>query len=168
MLSRIMLAITVGSLVELTLLLLLGRYAGVPFTLLFVIGTMLLGTLLLRRQSWRAWKRVRDELNQGQVPAESLADGLLVVVAAVLLMLPGVLTDVVGFLLLVPAFRRRFRHALRAWLRRRIEQKFGPPAPGSRKSVEVIDSYVVTNRSEDGRPDGPEGTAGTSKDDETE
>jgi UPF0716 protein FxsA len=91
---------------------------------------------------------VREDLDRGQLPAESLADGLMMVVAAVLLMLPGVLTDVVGVALLFPAVRREARVWLMAWLRRRIERRFGGPPHGGAKSVEVIDSYVVTNKPE--------------------
>ncbi len=145
MFVRIFLALVVFALVELTLLLLLGKYVSVTFTVLFVVGTAVLGAVLLRRQSWQAWRNVQRDLDAGKLPGESLADGAMRLLASLLLIMPGVLTDVVGFSLLVPACRRWYRRVLMLWLQYRIEKRLGQLRGAARGRTEVIDSYVVTN-----------------------
>jgi UPF0716 protein FxsA len=131
MLFRLLLLFTLLPLVELTLLAWLSAHTDWRLAVLFVIGTGVLGAWLIRSQGWRAWVRIRDELARGQVPAESIQDGLLILVAGLLLITPGVLTDIVGVLLLVPPVRR----IVRLWLRRRwqgrfVVRSFGTAGPG--------------------------------------
>ena len=151
MLARILLLLTILPLVELGLLLVLGKYTSVWFTLAVVIVTGIIGAVLLRRQGLSTWRNVRQALRAGQLPTEGLADGLMILMAAVFLMSPGVLTDAIGFSLLIPYCRRWYRSRMMDWLRRRVQVKFGTSdGSGSRSSerVEVIDSYVVP-RAED-------------------
>src|SRR5262249_47543124 len=74
----------------------------------------------IRWQGWRALRSIREELARGRVPAESIQDALLILVAGLLLITPGVLTDLVGVLLLVPPFRR----LLGRWLGRQLRATF--------------------------------------------
>jgi UPF0716 protein FxsA len=93
---------------------------------------------------------------QGQIPAGPIVDGVIILLAAAVLMTPGVLTDLCGFLCLVPAFRG----SLKGFLKRRLERavKQGDvtvsvdPGVGPFGSREVRD---VTPRND--RIEGPEG-----------
>lgn len=146
MLARLLFVLTVLPLVELALLLLLGKYTSVSFTLAFVIGTGVLGAVLLRYQGWQTWRNVQRDLQQGKVPTDSLVDGLMILIAGVLLLSPGVMTDLVGFTLLIPACRQWYRTRIVRWLRGQVEKKFGPLPTASHGRTEVIDSYVVTSK----------------------
>lgn len=146
MLRYILIVLAVLPLVELWLLLLLGEWIGPAATILFVILTGIGGLVLLRWQGWSTWRRVQRSLHVGELPAEGLADGFMVLLAAILLMLPGVLTDIVGFSLLVPRCRRWYRWLAMEWFRRRVELKFGPLGARRQERVEVIDSYVVPQK----------------------
>ncbi len=129
-LFRLLLLFTLLPLVELTLLVWLSVHTDWRLTMLFVIGTGVLGAWLIRSQGWRAWLRIRDELARGQVPTDAIQDGLLILVAGLLLITPGVLTDVVGVLLLVPPLRR----IIRTWLKSRWQgrlQVYSFRNPGS-------------------------------------
>ncbi|HVX12276.1 MAG TPA: FxsA family protein [Pirellulales bacterium] len=128
MLFRLFLLFTLLPLIELTLLAWMSAHTDWRLTVAFVIGTGVLGAALIRSQGWRAWRRIRDELARGQVPTDSIQDGLLILVAGLLLITPGVLSDLVGVLLLVPWVRR----AVRRWLRRRWQLKFDVRMTGSR------------------------------------
>ncbi|MEX2119146.1 MAG: FxsA family protein [Pirellulales bacterium] len=118
MLWRLLLLFTVVPLVELALLLWLSDLTDWKLTVLVILATGLLGAALARRQGWRVWRRIQDELGQGRLPADSLQDGVLVMTAAALLVSPGLLTDLAGFLLLVPPVRglvkRQFARRLKA------------------------------------------------------
>jgi UPF0716 protein FxsA len=144
---------TVVPLVELSLLLTMGKYTSVPFTLGFVIVTGILGALLLRYQGLFAWRNVQRDLREGRMPTDSLLDGLMIVVAAVLLITPGVLTDFVGITLLIPPCRRLYRTLLARWFRSRFKLHTSFPASGRDDGrSRIIDSYVTEERAPDDPP----------------
>jgi UPF0716 protein FxsA len=99
-------------LIELALLVWLGRRMGLLPTVLLVVATGILGAALARRQGLAALRDFRAALDLGQLPHRELVGGVLVLVAGAVLLTPGLLTDVAGFLLLVPAVRRRVRDRL--------------------------------------------------------
>lgn len=102
-------------LVELALLIQVGRWLGVVPTVGLVAATGLLGAWLLRAEGLRTLDRIRSELAGGRVPGQALMDGAALLVAGAFLLTPGVLTDVWGFALLF----RPTRRMLQAWAQRR-------------------------------------------------
>ncbi|WP_254510515.1 FxsA family protein [Anatilimnocola floriformis] len=146
MLARLFLFCVIFPLVELTLLLLLGKYTSVTTVVLFVVITGLLGTVMLRWQGLAALRKIQDDLRNRRMPTDSLMDGALVVLASVLLILPGVLTDVVGITLLIPPLRPRYRRFVVWYFQARVVSKFTQQgAPPNSGRTEVIDSYIVDN-----------------------
>ncbi len=110
---------TLVPLVELYLLIWLGTYIGAVDTIAIVIGTGVAGGLLAKSQGLAVFDRMRAELNRGRLPAESLFDGLLILIAGAMLITPGLLTDGLGLLLLIPWSRQAFK----SWLKRKIQEK---------------------------------------------
>lgn len=84
---------------------LLGGLIGLPATMAVVIGTALLGASLFRLQGVETWRRAEEAMKRGEPPVAEMFAGVLLFVAAVLLILPGFLTDAAGLLLLVPPLR---------------------------------------------------------------
>jgi UPF0716 protein FxsA len=107
-------------LAELLLLIEVGGRIGPLATVLICIGTGVLGAQLARSQGSSVLARMRDEVNRGRVPARELVDGVLILVAAALLLTPGYITDVVGMALLLPPTRALVRPGLVRWARSRI------------------------------------------------
>jgi len=128
-LLRLFLLFTLIPLVELALLIWISQYTGVLFTIGLVILTGVVGASLARREGLRCWLEVQRQLSQGQLPAEPLLEGLMILVAAVLLITPGVLTDLVGFALLVPPIRRLVGRYLAKRFQARIVVHPGPGFP---------------------------------------
>ena len=124
---RLLLLFTAVPLLELALLLWIGRHLGVAATILLVLGTGVLGAWLARSEGLRALYRVREEMAGGRLPAEALLDGLLILVAGAVLLTPGLLTDLAGFALLLPPTRRVVRRALAERLRRALERRTADP-----------------------------------------
>lgn len=83
-----------------------GRALGLWATLGLVIGTAVLGAFLLRRQGMHILREVSTEGREGRMPGRTLVDGAMVVVAGILLLLPGFITDIVGLALFIPFVRR--------------------------------------------------------------
>jgi UPF0716 protein FxsA len=151
LLARLFLFFTIFPLVELSLLLLLGKYTSVTTAVGFVLGTGLLGAIMLRWQGLQAWRNVQQDMRNGRMPTESLVDGALILVASLLLITPGVLTDVVGITILIPGLRTWYRRWAIWYFHKRVTSTFtssGSPhsSAGTRGRTEVIDSYIVENQ----------------------
>ncbi len=119
MFKYLFLAFTVVPFIELYLLLALGREVGFWPTVGMVLVTGLVGALLARKEGVRVFRRWQESLAQGRMPEEGLLGGLLVLVGGVLLVAPGVLTDLVGLMLLFPPTRK----VVAALVRRRLERR---------------------------------------------
>jgi UPF0716 protein FxsA len=85
---------------------LVGKAIGLWGTLGLVLATGLIGALMIRGQGMTMLRRLSTEGREGRMPAADLVSGAMVVVAGILLMLPGFLTDIVGLALLVPFIRK--------------------------------------------------------------
>ena len=105
MFLRLLLLFTVVPLVELFILVKLGSVVGVLPTVAIVVFTGILGAWLARQQGMGVLKRLTTDLDQGRLPAEALIDGLLILIAGAVLLTPGLITDGLGFFLLVPQGR---------------------------------------------------------------
>lgn len=93
-------------LVELYFLIQVGGQIGAFPTIALAILTAVIGTWLVRHQGFGLLLRVRELTDRGEVPALEMLDGALLLIAGLFLLLPGFLTDTVGFLLLIPPLRR--------------------------------------------------------------
>lgn len=113
MLGRLILIFILLGLLELAILLRLGEAIGFWPTFGLVLASGAAGVFLAQHQGARALRSIQTELRAGRPPAASLVDGFLVLVGAVLLIAPGLLTDLCGLILLLPASRRRFRESMR-------------------------------------------------------
>ncbi len=122
MFLRLLLLFTIVPLVELFLLVKLGTVVGVGPTVALVIFTGVLGAWLARQQGLGVLRRLSEDLAEGRLPAEALIDGLLILIAGAVLLTPGLLTDALGFLLLVPQSRAVVRKAVVARFGRRFER----------------------------------------------
>lgn len=107
-------------LVELAALLYLGRATSVSLVLLIVVLTGLLGIAVMRWQSYSMVTKARQQMAKGEVPSVKLLDGFMLFVAAVLLILPGVIGDLIGFSMLFPPVRRFYLAAITWYLKTRF------------------------------------------------
>lgn len=122
MLSRLILLFVTVPLLELALLLQVGQWIGLGPTVALVVATGFAGAALARQQGLRAFLAVQQELAAGGLPGRSLLDGLSILVGGALLLTPGILTDVLGFSLIVPPSRRWLQGIVRRRLERRIQE----------------------------------------------
>ena len=107
---------------ELGLLIQIGRMVGTLPTLALIVFTGVLGAWLARRQGLGVMRQVRAEMADGQIPAGPVVDGVLILIAGAVLMTPGLLTDLFGFFLLVPAGRRLVKNHLKERLERAVRR----------------------------------------------
>lgn len=122
MLLRLFLLFTLVPLVELMLLIRIGGLIGLFPTLLLVVATGAAGAWLARAEGLRSWMAVQGELAEGRIPGEELVHGMLVLIAGIVLVTPGVLTDIAGLILLVRPIRQLLIRRLRERFTRRLEE----------------------------------------------
>jgi len=94
-------------LVEIAILINIGKIIGAGYTIALVIGTAFLGVSLLRIQGISTLAKVQANIKKGQLPATELIEGLILLISGALLLTPGFFTDMLGFLMLVPILRQR-------------------------------------------------------------
>ncbi|WP_140537950.1 FxsA family protein [Mesorhizobium sp. B1-1-8] len=92
-------------LLEIAGFVIVGREVGALATVGLVILSTVAGSLLLRHQGFGVMARVRAEMDAGRDPSRELAHGAMIVLAAILLIIPGFITDIFAILLLLPPVR---------------------------------------------------------------
>ncbi len=118
MFFKLILLFTVLPLTELYLLIEIGKVIGGLNTVGLVLVTGIVGAYLARMEGMRTIARAQQNIAQGITPAEEMIDGLLIFMAGAVLITPGIITDCIGFLILLPPTRRYFK----IWLRRQFDR----------------------------------------------
>ena len=167
-------------LVELAIAIQVGRWIGAVPTILLLLFESFLGAWIVRREGGAAWRSLMASAESGKPPTRELADAVLVLIGGTLLLTPGFLTDIVGFVFVIPATRALVRRPVMRWLGRAVARRFvtfgafpagagfppGFPPPGNGRSAgpdvvagEVVEGQVVEVEVQDlpKRPEGPEG-----------
>jgi len=112
------LACTLVPIVELALIIEVGRRMGTGVTIFLVVFSGIIGASLAKYQGLRVWQQFQEQLSAGRVPEHGILDGVLILFGGALLLAPGFLTDTIGFLCLLPASRNYFKSLLRKRLER--------------------------------------------------
>lgn len=143
--GKLFLLFTLLPILDLWVLLRIGRAVGFWPALALVIATGIAGAWLARAEGFRVLRSWQSSLSAGRMPEEGVLSGVLVLVGAALLVTPGVITDVLGLALLFPPTRRLVAAALRRRFLRQVEtgrvriMTFGAPGAPRRASDDVID-----------------------------
>ena len=138
MLGRLLLLFLLTPAVELALLIQVDKLIGFGPTIGLIIATGIAGSYLARREGLNTWERLNKRLQSGDLPGKELVDGVIILVAGALLVTPGVFTDVVGFIGLLPPTRALVRKALMRRFQSKMQRGsmqvqfgiFGGSAPG--------------------------------------
>jgi UPF0716 protein FxsA len=137
---------------EMATLITMGRYLGLLPTLVIVLGGGIVGGWIARWQGARAALRARSQLASGVLPTVEMTDGFLILVAAVLFILPGILSDFLGLALLFPPTRSLLRrYAVGQFSRHSVLGRFvhhsGAHEEASRaRRDQIIEARVIDSR----------------------
>jgi UPF0716 protein FxsA len=147
--------------VEIVVLVQIGLATEWWVPILIVVVTGIVGAALARMEGWKVLERIREDVRLGQMPADSLIDAFLVLLAGFLFVLPGVLTDVVGIVLLFPPTRQFVKRGAAAWFKRNVDVHVGRIRGGSWPNAaggstvsdhdKIIDARVIGTRVEEVR-----------------
>ena len=154
-------------LVELAIAIQVGRWIGAVPTILLLLFESFLGAWIVRREGVAAWRALVTSAESGRPPTRELADAVLVLIGGTLLLTPGFLTDIAGFVFVIPVTRALVRRPVMAWLGRAVTRRivtFGagfPPAGAAYRpgTQDVVAGEVVEVEVQDlPKPDRPRDT----------
>src|SRR3954453_5627984 len=111
-LLALLLLLIVVPIAEIALIIQVGEWIGVWWTIALLLADALLGSLLLRTQGRAVWRRFSAAVSEGRIPHREVLDGVLVIFGAALMLAPGFITDVIGALFLLPPTRALMRRLL--------------------------------------------------------
>jgi UPF0716 protein FxsA len=94
-----------------------GPALGAPLTIALLAADSLAGAWLMKSQGRAVWRRFNETMAAGRIPHREIVDGVLIIFGGAFLITPGFITDILGFLLLIPPTRSLFRRSLQ----RRLE-----------------------------------------------
>ena len=125
-------------LVEIYLFIQIGGFIGALATVTCVVLTALLGVSLLRAQGFQTMAKFQEQIAMGELPAETMLEGVALLIGGALLLTPGFLTDALGLLCLLPFTRRAIIRGLLSGLSVR---SFAGSVRGS--SSETRDNRII-------------------------
>jgi len=128
---------------EVWLLIQVGQEIGVLATIAILIVVAAFGGWMMRREGSRAWKALNEAFGSGKMPAGELADAALVLVGGVLLMLPGFVTDLIGFFFLLPFTRPLARRILGFFVARSVNNSQLPVMRAQTDRSNTIEGETV-------------------------
>ncbi len=106
---------------ELALLIEIGKAIGTWPTIGIIVVTGIVGSYLLKWQGAATWRKFRDSLSRGGFPGDTIVEGVMILIGGAFLLTPGVVTDVLGFILLIPQSRRLLLKAVKAYLKKKYD-----------------------------------------------
>jgi len=145
--GRLLVLFIVVPLLDLFLLMWISKFTGIAVTIGLVVLTGIIGAWLAKQQGTFVKGQIKDRLSQRQMPADLIGDGAMIMFAAGLLLTPGLLTDVLGFSLLIPACRARYKKAFARSFKSNFKfQVFTPPTDAAGRRPDdpnIIEGEVV-------------------------
>ncbi|MDG2470612.1 MAG: FxsA family protein [Pirellulaceae bacterium] len=144
MFARLLLIFILVPLADLFLLLALSRYITIPATIGLVVVSGIIGAWLAKNQIGKVGIRMRSLLTQNQIPADLLTDGGMILFAAGLLITPGLLTDLLGFSLLIPMCRTWYKSWAVKWIKKNfIVKVYGTHPPDA---PDIVEGEVLSKK----------------------
>jgi UPF0716 protein FxsA len=147
--------------VEIAVFIVVGGRIGIAATLGLILVTAVIGSILLRVQGLATLQRIRQSMEEGRLPGRELGNGAMILVAGILLLTPGFVTDALGFALFVPAVREALWQFLAS---RMIVSSVG--RPGESDSIRPDERVVDLEPGEFGEKPNPHSPWSNRGDDE--
>lgn len=109
-------------LVEISLLLFISEKIGAINTIAIIVFTGIIGGFLAKREGVKTLRNLRYRSKESQPIPKEIADGILILIGGVFLLTPGIITDIIGFIFLIPLTRPIARKFLRSYLNKKSEK----------------------------------------------
>lgn len=108
-------------LMEIAMFIIVGNWLGVISTLLLILLASVLGVAITKKQGLKSLQNIQDSINRGEPPGYAMVDAFLVFLAGVLFLLPGFISDLIAFTMVLPWTRQLYKPIIVEWIRKRME-----------------------------------------------
>ncbi|PJN88131.1 FxsA family protein [Bacillus sp. mrc49] len=108
--------------VEIIVLLLSGKVIGFWPTLFLIIATGLIGAYLAKKQGMETWRKAQEQIRYGMMPGNEIIDGICIFIGAALLLSPGLISDIMGLILVFPPTRNLLKPIVIRFLMNRMNK----------------------------------------------
>ena len=108
---------------EIATFIVVGKWLGVFPTLLFIMLTSVLGVYLIKKHGSQSLQKIQHAIAQGQPPGVALIETFMMFIGAVLLIVPGFLTDLIGLMMFTAFTRNLFKPIIFMWLRKKMKNR---------------------------------------------
>ncbi|GAG96231.1 unnamed protein product [marine sediment metagenome] len=120
--TKLLILFVIVPVTELYILIEVGKKIGSLTTIGIIILTGIIGAYLVKGQGFMILKKIQNDLNEGIMPGDSLIQGAIILAGGILLLTPGFVTDIIGFIFLIPVSRRVVKKYLLKWLKGKIKE----------------------------------------------
>ncbi|TET10531.1 MAG: membrane protein FxsA [Candidatus Atribacteria bacterium] len=120
--TKLLILFVIVPVTELYILIEVGKKIGSLTTIGIIILTGIIGAYLVKSQGFMILKKIQNDLNEGIMPGDSLIQGVIILAGGILLLTPGFVTDIIGFIFLIPVSRRVVKKYLLKWLKGKIKE----------------------------------------------
>ena len=120
--TKLLILFVIVPVTELYILIEVGKRIGSLTIIGIIIFTGILGAYLVKNQGFMILKKIQNDLNDGIMPGDSLIQGAIILAGGILLLTPGFVTDIVGFIFLIPVSRNVVKKYLLKWLKGKIKE----------------------------------------------
>lgn len=120
--NKLLILFVIVPVTELYILIEVGKRIGGLTTISIIILTGIIGAYLVKGQGFMILKKIQSDLNEGIIPGDSLIQGAIILVGGIFLLTPGFVTDIIGFIFLIPVSRRVVEKYLLKWLKGKIKE----------------------------------------------
>ena len=120
--TKLLILFVIVPVTELYILIEVGKKIGSLTTIGIIILTGIIGAYLVKSQGFMILRKIQNDLNEGIMPGDSLIQGAIILSGGILLLTPGFVTDIVGFIFLIPVSRNIVKKYLLKWLKGKIKE----------------------------------------------
>ena len=120
--TKILILFVIVPVTELYILIEVGKKIGSLSTIGIIILTGIIGAYLVKSQGFMILRKIQNDLNEEIMPGDSLIQGAIILAGGILLLTPGFVTDIVGFIFLIPVSRSIVKKYLLKWLQGKIKE----------------------------------------------
>ena len=120
--TKLLILFVIVPVTELYILIEVGKKIGSLTTIGIIILTGIIGAYLVKGQGFMILKKIQNDLNEGIMPGDSLIQGAIILAGGILLLTPGFVTDIIGFIFLIPVSRNIVKKYLLKWIKGKIKE----------------------------------------------
>lgn len=120
--TKLLILFVIIPVTELYILIEVGKKIGSLTTISVIILTGIIGTYLVKNEGFMILRKIQNDLNEGIMPGDSLIQGAIILAGGILLLTPGFVTDILGFIFLMPVSRSIVKKYLLKWLKGKIKE----------------------------------------------